>query len=76
MNKRTFILILLAIVAIFALQNTKVVDVRFFFWSLSMSRILLILALLLVGMLLGWLAHSAWRHRHRPPPGPPTPPPI
>jgi len=72
-SKRTWILILLAIVVIFALQNTHVVDVRFLFWSVSMSQILLILGLLLVGMLLGWLAHSAWLHRRRPIPGPPPP---
>ena len=70
-SKRTWILILQAIVAIFALQNTHVVEVRFLFWSVSMSQILLILGLLLVGMLLGGLAHSAWLHRRRSIPGPP-----
>jgi uncharacterized integral membrane protein len=70
-KKRTGILILLAVVAVFALQNTSVVDVRFLFWTVSMSRILLVLVLLAVGILLGWLANSAWRYRRRELPGPP-----
>lgn len=78
MHKRTWILILLGLIALFTLQNTSVVDVRFLFWTLAMSRVLLILVLLAVGMLLGALAHSAWQHyrrerqalRPRPPPPP------
>lgn len=65
LQKRTGILILIGLTALFGLQNTSVVNVRFLFWTLSMSQIVLILILLAVGMLLGWLAHSAWQHRHR-----------
>jgi uncharacterized integral membrane protein len=73
LQKRTWILILVALIALFGLQNTNVVSVRFLFWTLSMSQILLILILLALGILLGWLAHSAWQHRQRRVAGPPPP---
>lgn len=53
---------LIGLVVLFTLQNTQVAEVRFLFWTLSMSRVLLIF-LLLVGILLGWLACGASRHR-------------
>jgi uncharacterized integral membrane protein len=52
----TLTLVVLAVV--FVLQNTTVVEVRFLFWTLSMSRALLIVLLLATGVLIGWLAHS------------------
>jgi uncharacterized integral membrane protein len=47
--------VLLALVIAFALQNTQVVDVQFFFWTLSMSRALLLLGTLVIGLFAGWL---------------------
>lgn len=61
--KWTLSLILIAVVLLFALQNTQVVEVRLLFWKLSMSRVLLIFLLLVVGAILGWVANSAWRRR-------------
>ena len=49
------LLVLLVLVIVFALQNTQVVDVQFFFWTLSMSRALLLLGTLVIGLLAGWL---------------------
>ena len=63
--KLTVSLVLVALVAFFTLQNTQVVEVRFLFWTLSMSRVLLIFLLLAVGAVLGWAAGSAFRHRAR-----------
>ncbi|MEJ2553277.1 MAG: LapA family protein [Gammaproteobacteria bacterium] len=64
--KWTLSLILVAVVLLFALQNTQVVEVRLLFWKLSMSRVLLIFLLLAVGAILGWVANSAYRRRmHR-----------
>ncbi len=65
-TKLTLILVLVGVVALFTLQNTQVVDVRLLFWTLSMSRVLLIFLLLVVGAILGWVANSAFRHRTRP----------
>jgi uncharacterized integral membrane protein len=46
---------LLALVIVFVLQNTQVVDVRFFFWTVSMSRALVLLGTLVIGLFAGWL---------------------
>ncbi|MDB2414224.1 LapA family protein [Rickettsiales bacterium] len=46
---------LLLLVVIFTLQNAMVVDVRFFLWTLSISRALLIFIVLSIGILMGWL---------------------
>lgn len=40
---------------IFLLQNTEIVSVTFLFWQLSISRILLIPLLILLGFLLGFI---------------------
>jgi len=53
-----FTLALVLLVMVFVLQNTAVVEIRFLFWTLAMSRALLIVVLLLIGVLLGWMAHS------------------
>ena len=37
------------LIIIFTLQNAEVVPVRFLFWKVEMSRVILILVLLLVG---------------------------
>ena len=49
------LLVLLALVIVFALQNTQVVEVQFFFWTLSMSRALVLLGTLVIGLFAGWL---------------------
>ena len=64
-TKLTVSLVLLALVALFTLQNTQVVEVQLLFWKLSMSRVLLIFLLLAVGAILGWVANSSYRHRAR-----------
>ncbi len=63
-TKLALILSLVALVVLFTLQNTQVVEVRLLFWKLSMSRVLLIFLLLVVGALLGWLAHSLYQRRN------------
>lgn len=62
--KLVLILSLTAIAALFVLQNTDVVELRFLFWSASMSRALLFVLILLIGMGLGWLLHSYFAFRH------------
>jgi len=53
---------LAVLVIIFVIQNTVVVDIRFLFWTLSMSRALMIFAILAVGIAIGWLLHGHFRH--------------
>lgn len=56
MNIRLFIVLtLVALGAVFIVQNTAVVEVRFLFWKLAMSRALMIVFLLLLGVAVGWL---------------------
>ena len=57
-------LVLAGLIVFFTLQNVEVVEVRFFFWTVSMSRALMILSVLAVGMILGWILRS-WGQRHR-----------
>ena len=55
--------LLIALPVVFVLQNTQVVEIRFLFWTLSMSRVLIILLMLAVGMLAGWLLHGMFGAR-------------
>lgn len=41
--------------ATFLLQNTRVVEVRFLFWKVGMSRALMLLGALALGFAGGWL---------------------
>ena len=53
--KNIFILVLLAFLFLFILQNTQVVEVKLLFWKISMSRALMLLGTLLIGVITGWL---------------------
>ena len=43
---------------VFIFQNVSLVDIRFLFWTLAISRSLLMFAFLLIGLILGWFMHS------------------
>ena len=46
---------LIGLVVIFVLQNTRVVEVRFVFWTVSMSRASILFTTLAIGLIGGWL---------------------
>ena len=46
---------LIAIVLIFVVQNTQVVEFRFLIWTISMSRALMLFGTLAIGLIAGWL---------------------
>jgi putative membrane protein len=46
------------LVVIITLQNAEVVSLNFLFWRLQMSRIILILATLIIGILFGYILRS------------------
>ena len=48
-TKQIALLILLAIILIFVLQNTKVVEVQIFFWKVTMSRALMLIGTFFLG---------------------------
>ncbi len=54
-------LALIGAVILFIFQNIGVVEIRFLFWSAAISRSLLLLMVLIIGVLVGWIWHSLWR---------------
>ena len=62
------ILILVGLAAIFIIQNVAAVEVSFLFWSIAMSRALLIAFALIIGFMSGWIVHgylALWRSKER-----------
>jgi uncharacterized integral membrane protein len=51
-------LVLAGLAVIFIIQNVTVIDIRFLFWTLSMSRALLMFFVLAIGVVIGWSLHS------------------
>jgi len=54
--KKIALIVLGCLILVVLLQNTQVVSVRFLFWKLSMSRIILLPLFLLVGFVIGFFA--------------------
>ena len=46
---------LIAVVLVFVIQNTQVVEFRFLAWTISMSRALMLFGALAIGVVAGWL---------------------
>ena len=61
--KLILILILAGLVVLFIIQNVAVVEIQFLFWSIQMSRSLLIFTLLAIGIIIGWSLHSYLKYR-------------
>ena len=51
-------LVLAGLAVIFIIQNVTVVEVRFLFWTLPLSRALLIFLALAIGIIVGWTLRS------------------
>lgn len=62
MVKNIIFVILIALVIVFVIQNTQVVEVRLLVWEVSMSRALMILVTLLIGIISGLLVR---RPKHK-----------
>ena len=56
-------LVIICLVAIFIIQNAAVVEIKVFFWTIAMSRILLMFILLFTGIAVGWLINSYYTHK-------------
>jgi uncharacterized integral membrane protein len=54
--KTIIFFILIALVIVFVIQNTQVVEFRFLAWKVSMSRALMFLGTFLMGIAVGWLS--------------------
>ena len=59
LKKATFIIVFV-IFAVFILQNTQVLEVRFWFWKTQASRALVLLMTFIVGLGIGYLA-GIWK---------------
>lgn len=51
--KTIIALVFLSIFTVFILQNTEVVEISLFFWKISLSRVVLLLGSLFIGVLIG-----------------------
>ena len=63
--KMTIVLIFSTLAVLFVIQNVTVVEVKFLFWSLQMSRSLLIFILLAIGFIIGWFMHGHLKHKNK-----------
>jgi putative membrane protein len=54
--KTVVIVVALILLLIVVLQNTQVVTLRFLFWNLTMSRVILLPLVGLIGLILGYAA--------------------
>jgi lipopolysaccharide assembly protein A len=62
MNYKIILGFLLAGIAVlFIIQNVPSVELTFLFWTISMSRALLMFLILSAGIILGWLLHGRVR---------------
>lgn len=57
-------LILAGLILLFIIQNFVVVEIQFLFWSIQMSRSLLIFFLLVIGVIIGWFFHAYLKQRN------------
>ena len=64
MNIKLMLLLILSTLAlVFVAQNLSAIEIRFLFWSASISSSMLIFFTLLLGLLLGWYLNDYLRYR-------------
>ena len=56
-------IILASLTVIFIIQNAAMVEMKFLFWTLSISGALLVFLILSAGISLGWLLHGSFSRR-------------
>ncbi|PQJ77263.1 lipopolysaccharide assembly protein LapA domain-containing protein [Polaribacter glomeratus] len=54
--KTVLAIVFATVIVIFSIQNVEVTDVKFLFWKLTMSRVLIILGSFAIGVIVGILA--------------------
>ena len=59
--KLIFSIVMAGMTVLFIIQNVPSAEVTFLFWTLSMSRALLMSLILSIGIILGWLLHSYFK---------------
>ena len=51
-------IVLLVLLQLFIFQNMEIVQIRFLFWTLTVSRVFLMFSMLITGIVVGWLLNS------------------
>ncbi|MGV1098245.1 lipopolysaccharide assembly protein LapA domain-containing protein [Thiovibrio sp. JS02] len=72
--KKNLLIALFMVMLVFTLQNAEPVDIRFFFWQLTLSRALLLFVVLAVGCLCGFVLGTLRKSRPVSGPGDGQPP--
>jgi putative membrane protein len=49
-------IVILSLFTVFIIQNSGIVEISFFFWKIRLSRVVLLMGSLLVGILVGFFA--------------------
>ena len=60
-------MILAGLAVVFIIQNAAVMELRFLFWTLSMSGALLMFLVVSAGIILGWLLNAGFKRRRTSP---------
>ena len=71
--RSVIITVLITLFLVVVAQNTEVVAIRLLFWDVAMSRILLLLGCLTLGVLIGFLLGRPWRRSRASRSAPSTP---
>lgn len=53
--KTVVALLFVFVIVVFSLQNTEITDIKFLFWKISFSKIIIILGSFFIGILVGIL---------------------
>lgn len=61
--KLSAIALALILLIVFIIQNAAVVEIKVFFWSLSMRRAIVILGVFALGFLTAWITRGIIAHR-------------
>jgi uncharacterized integral membrane protein len=57
-TKIVLILVLVALLGVLLIQNTAIVTYRLFFWTVSLSQVVLVPIVAVIGFLAGWAVGS------------------
>ena len=59
--KSVTLLILIGLFIIVCIQNVETIPLHFLFWSMNISKLLLLLITLIIGILVGMIIPGMWR---------------
>lgn len=65
MFKNVIFIGLIAVMFVFVLQNTQVVEFQFLLWTFSVSRALMLFGTLAIGIVAGWLLGYPGRRQQK-----------